>query len=104
MPGDDEDTLEHVYAALRKVIDPEVGLDIVTLGLVYEVQLNERILDVVFTLTTRGCPMESAIRGGITNVLDPLVERMDHIDEFRAHLVWEPRWDPSRIKEGALDR
>jgi metal-sulfur cluster biosynthetic enzyme len=37
-------------------------------------------------------------------VLDPLVERMDHIDEFRAHLVWEPRWDPSRIKEGALDR
>jgi metal-sulfur cluster biosynthetic enzyme len=102
MTGDEEETLEHVYAALRKVIDPEVGLDIVTLGLVYEVQLQDGVLDVVFTLTTRGCPMERAIRGGIMNVLDPLVERMDHIDEFRAHLVWEPRWDPSRIKQGAL--
>jgi metal-sulfur cluster biosynthetic enzyme len=87
-----------VYDALREVIDPEIGLDIVTLGLVYDVTVDTNTVEVTFTLTTRGCPMERAIRGGILQA----VGQLDGVDEVLAHVVWEPRWDPGRIEKGAL--
>lgn len=89
-----ETTAEHVYEALGHVIDPELGLDIVTLGLVYDVAVHERAIDVTFTLTTRGCPMERIIHRGILQVLDGL----PGIDEVHPHLVWEPRWHPGLMK------
>lgn len=89
---------EVVYQALGEVIDPEIGLDIVTLGLVYGVEVSGGTIDVTFTLTTPGCPMEHAIRGGIEQVLACL----PGITEVRPNLVWEPRWDPSKVKEGYL--
>jgi metal-sulfur cluster biosynthetic enzyme len=91
-------TIEAVYDALRNVIDPEIGLDIVTLGLVYDVRVDTNAVDVTFTLTTPGCPMERAIRGGIHQALDQL----EGVADVRTQVVWEPRWDPSRIQEGAL--
>jgi metal-sulfur cluster biosynthetic enzyme len=91
-------TIEQVYDALYDVIDPEIGLDIVTLGLVYDVKVDRTTVDVTFTLTTRGCPMERAIRGGILRA----VGQLDGVTDVRAHVVWEPRWDPGRIQEGAL--
>lgn len=95
---EEHELFQRVYDALERVIDPEIGLDIVTLGLVYQVEVDGSTADVTFSLTTPGCPMEHAIRGGILRS----VGRVDGIDVVRAHLVWEPRWDPSRIRPGAL--
>ena len=92
-------TTETVYDALRTVIDPEIGLDIVTLGLVYDVAIYEGgAVEIVFTLTTRGCPMERAIRGGI----EQAVGQLAGVTEVTAQVVWEPRWNPSMVAEGAL--
>lgn len=89
---------EVVYEALRGVIDPEIGLDIVTLGLVYDVTIDGDAVRVTFSLTTPGCPMGTVIQGGILKAVSA-VSGVAHVEP---DLVWEPRWHPGMVEEGAL--
>ncbi|MBO9539898.1 metal-sulfur cluster assembly factor [bacterium] len=86
---------EQVREALREVVDPELGLDIVTLGLVYELKVSGfGDVSIRLTLTTPGCPMEAVILSGIYQVL----RRLEGLGRLDVALVWEPRWGPERIE------
>jgi metal-sulfur cluster biosynthetic enzyme len=88
---------EAVMDALRTVIDPEVGLDVVTLGLIYDVAVDAGTLTLTYTLTTPGCPLAEYMRQAIIHSVEPLLggRRLD------ARLVHEPAWTPERIEGGA---
>ena len=88
---------ELIWNALSTVIDPEIGLDIVTLGLVYELEADGGRVRVTFSLTTPGCPMQEAITQGVVNA----VSAVPGVTEVIPNLVWEPRWHPGMISEGA---
>ena len=85
-----------VREALRTVYDPEIGLDIITLGLVYGITVSEEgAVDIRMTLTTPGCPMERVILEGIQHA----VSKLDGVTKIAVDLVWEPRWSPDQIEE-----
>ena len=94
----DDPRLATVWTALATVLDPELGLDIVTLGLVFGVELDGSTARVTYTLTTPGCPMERAITDGVRRAV-LAVEGIGRVD---TRIVWEPAWHPGMIAPGAF--
>lgn len=97
---DTEARLSALWNALTTVIDPEIGLDIVSLGLVYGVEIHDEVARITHTLTTPGCPMERIITDGIREAA-LLVEGVRGVE---TRLVWDPAWNPSMIATRALPR
>lgn len=89
--------LDALGQALASVIDPEIGLDIMTLGLVYGVEIRDDVAWITHTLTTPGCPMERIITDGIRAAAG-MVEGLGGVE---TRLVWEPAWHPGMITDGA---
>jgi len=91
-------TEEQVRDALRAVIDPEIGLDIVTLGMVYEITLlPEGRVEVEMTLTSRGCPLGPVITQGVVSA----VSALEGVTAVDPQVVWEPAWSPECIEPAA---
>lgn len=94
-PLPDPDTLRR---ALTRVIDPEVGMNIVDLGLVYDIRIAAESIEVDITMTTPACPMSSMIVDQVREVVSTEVPAGT---EIRVNLVWEPAWDASMMSEHA---
>lgn len=88
-----EERCAQVVDALRAVIDPELGIDVVSLGLVYAVGIEQDDVDVVMTLTTPGCPMHATIAGDARSVIAAL----PWVRDAKITLAWQPPWTPDRM-------
>lgn len=84
-----------ILEALHQVIDPEIGCNIVDLGLVYSVVVTDGIAKVTMTLTTPGCPMHESIGEGVRNA----VAGVEGVKDVNVEIVWDPPWNPSMMTE-----
>jgi metal-sulfur cluster biosynthetic enzyme len=94
-------TKEDVLKALAEVYDPEIPINIVDLGLVYKVEVNENNdVDVDMTFTTMACPMHAYIKDQASNA----ITKMDSVGKVNVNLVWEPKWTPEMISKEIRER
>lgn len=89
---------ESMYGALETVVDPELGVDIINLGLVYDVDLDDNgIAKITMTLTSIGCPLAGTITEDIKRALMDLPE----VKEVDVNIVWSPAWSKDRMSRYA---
>ena len=90
-------TVEDVEDALSNVIDPELGLDFVELGLIYGVDVDAGHVHVTFTLTSPGCP----IGPQVSEQIEEFVGELEDVDEVTSSMVFNPPWTPDKMSEDA---
>jgi len=94
-------TEESIWQALQNVLDPEIGLSVVDMGLIYEVKVkDEGKVYVKMTLTVPGCPMHALITQNVKNE----VERLEGVKEAEVELTFDPPWTPERMSEALRKR
>src|SRR5579871_1251454 len=90
-------TPEEVVEALHLVEDPELGMDIVDLGLLYDVEVEGGTVKVSYTLTSMGCPAGAMIQEDI----DRVVRELPGVEAVEAELTFDPPWNPERMSDDA---
>lgn len=87
-----------IIAQLATVIDPELNVDVVNLGLIYEIDLDEDGICLInMTLTTPACPLTEVLISGITEA----VKKVDEVKNVDVEFVWYPVWSPDRMSDAA---
>lgn len=86
-------TVDQVKKALRKVKDPELNLDLVVLGLIYEVDVQDSVVEVTMSLTSPACP----VAGQIVDQARAAVEAIPGVEQANVELTFSPLWTPERI-------
>jgi metal-sulfur cluster biosynthetic enzyme len=89
--------VDDVMEALENVIDPELGLDFVSLGLIYEVEIEDRDVHVTFTLTTPACPIGPTV----TEQIKEFVSEIAGVEKVFPKMVFSPPWSPEKMTEDA---
>jgi metal-sulfur cluster biosynthetic enzyme len=97
--GDDSSpSLDDLTEAMRDVVDPELGINVVDLGLVYGVHLDDAQATIDMTLTSAACPLTDVIEDQTRQALSGLV------DDFRINWVWMPPWGPDKITDDGREQ
>ena len=94
---EDMATVDEVTDALREVIDPELGLDFVELGLIYDVEVDSGTVRVTYTLTSPGCP----IGPQVSEQIEEFVSELDGVDQVESTMTFSPPWTPELMSEDA---
>lgn len=90
---------EKVLEALKSVYDPELNINVVDLGLIYNVEVTELAdVTITMTLTTPGCPLHDSITSGVRYS----VEGIEETNKVEVNLVWEPAWSPEKMTPEGL--
>lgn len=92
---------QRIYTALQSVIDPEVGENLIDLGLIYGIQILNNIAKVTFSMTSQACPMSEMV---IENIHDTVSKVLADNTALELDLVWEPEWEPTMMSEQAKQR
>jgi metal-sulfur cluster biosynthetic enzyme len=90
-------TRDDVIEALRSVEDPELGMDIVELGLLYDVDVAGPRVHVLYSLTSMGCPVGPLIEQSVQEV----VRSLPDVEEVETELTWDPPWTPEKMSDDA---
>lgn len=94
----DQDLKDNIMGSLELVVDPELGIDIVNLGLVYDIKMDEEgIVTVEMTLTSMGCPLAGTIVDQVKTVLADIPE----VKGTEVNIVWNPPWTKDRMSRYA---
>ena len=86
---------EKIIASLRSIYDPELPVNIYDLGLVYEINIDGRDVDIVMTLTSPNCP----VAGSMPAQVECAVKALDEVDEVCVELTWDPPWDSEKLSD-----
>ncbi len=92
-------TKEEILEQLKQVSDPEIGMDIVNLGLVYDIQITGDHVYIKMTMTAPTCP----VTPWILSQAQTIVENMEGVEAADVELVWEPSWNPSMMTDEARE-
>lgn len=92
-------TEDQVREALREVYDPELGINIVDLGLVYEIALEAGKAEITATLTSPGCPLGPEIVSNVRRALS----QFEDVEDVQVHIVFSPPWHPAMMSDEAKD-
>ena len=90
-------SVDDIEAALTNVIDPELGLDFVELGLIYGIEVEGGDVHVTFTLTSPGCP----IGPQVSEQIEEFVSEVDGVESVESSMTFSPPWTPDRMSEDA---
>jgi metal-sulfur cluster biosynthetic enzyme len=97
----DKVTQEEVYSALRKCMDPEIPVNVVDLGLIYGVKVNEENkVDIEMTMTTRGCPLHDTLVSDVKRY----VGKINGVAGINVSIVWDPPWSVDKIEPSVRDQ
>ena len=91
-------TEEQILETLKRVLDPEIGVNIVDLGLVYQVQIRPEEIYIQLTMTSPACPLHGVIT---RNMAKELRKSFPELGEMTIELVWDPPWSPEMMSEAA---
>lgn len=89
---------ERVWQALREVQDPELGVNVVDLGLVYGVEMVDEAVLITMTMTSPACPLNAFFTDTVTTLIKTTIPEVKSVD---VRFVWEPPWSPQKISEEA---
>lgn len=91
------DLKDRLLADLTGVIDPELGVDLVNLGLIYGLSMQDGVVTVTMTLTTIGCPITQVLQ----NMIESALEKEPEVSAVKIDIVWTPAWTPAKMSRYA---